>query len=64
LQAKGKTVVVITHDDRYYHLADRYIKLDYGQVVELGRGADLRVDHPNAIHPQAHVPASSPVASA
>jgi putative ATP-binding cassette transporter len=68
LQAKGKTIVVITHDDRYYHLADRYIKLDYGQVVELGRGADLRVDHPNAIHPQTHVQtqgqAPAPVASA
>lgn len=64
LQAKGKTIVVITHDDRYYHLADRYIKLDYGQVAELGRGADLRVDHPNAIRPQASMHASLPVASA
>ncbi|MFM0189768.1 cyclic peptide export ABC transporter [Paraburkholderia nemoris] len=38
LKAKGKTVVVITHDDRYFHLADRYIKLDFGQVVEEGAG--------------------------
>jgi putative pyoverdin transport system ATP-binding/permease protein len=42
LQAKGKTILVITHDDRYFHLADRYIKLDYGQVVEHGKGADLQ----------------------
>jgi putative pyoverdin transport system ATP-binding/permease protein len=28
----GKTVLVISHDDRYFHLADRIIKLDYGQV--------------------------------
>ncbi|WP_322012624.1 cyclic peptide export ABC transporter [Paraburkholderia sp. J12] len=41
LKAKGKTVVVITHDDRYFHLADRYIKLEYGQIVETGTGADL-----------------------
>ncbi len=41
LKAKGKTVLVITHDDRYFHLADRYIKLDYGQLVEIGAGADL-----------------------
>jgi putative ATP-binding cassette transporter len=41
LKAKGKTVLVITHDDRYFHLADRYIKLDYGQLVESGAGADL-----------------------
>jgi putative ATP-binding cassette transporter len=33
LRAKGKTVFVITHDDRYYHLADRVIKLDDGQIV-------------------------------
>ncbi|WP_322044760.1 cyclic peptide export ABC transporter [Paraburkholderia sp. J67] len=41
LKAKGKTVLVITHDDRYFHLADRYIKLEYGQLVEAGAGADL-----------------------
>jgi len=33
LKARGKTVLVITHDDRYYHVADRIIKLDDGQVV-------------------------------
>lgn len=33
LKARGKTVIVITHDDRYFHLADRLIKLDYGRVV-------------------------------
>jgi putative ATP-binding cassette transporter len=32
LKAKGKAVLVITHDDRYYHLADSLIKLDYGQI--------------------------------
>ncbi len=32
LQARGKTVLVISHDDRYYSLADRIIKLEYGQV--------------------------------
>jgi putative ATP-binding cassette transporter len=34
LRGRGKQVIVITHDDRYFHLADRIIKLDYGQVVE------------------------------
>jgi len=33
LKARGKTVLVISHDDRYYHLADRTMKLDYGQLV-------------------------------
>ena len=32
LKAKGKTVLVITHDDRYFDLADRLIKLDSGQI--------------------------------
>lgn len=41
LKAKGKTVLVITHDDRYFHLADRYIKLEYGQLLETGAGGDL-----------------------
>ncbi len=33
LKRKGKTVIVISHDDRYYSVADRVIKLDEGQVV-------------------------------
>jgi putative pyoverdin transport system ATP-binding/permease protein len=32
LKARGKTVIVISHDDRYYHVADRIIKLNYGQL--------------------------------
>lgn len=33
LKARGKAVLVITHDDKYFHAADRVIKLDYGKVV-------------------------------
>lgn len=33
MKARGKTVLVISHDDRYYHLADRVLKLDYGKIV-------------------------------
>jgi putative ATP-binding cassette transporter len=33
LQQRGKAVIVVTHDDRYYDLADRLIKLDYGRLV-------------------------------
>jgi putative ATP-binding cassette transporter len=32
LKQRGKTVFVISHDDQYYGVADRLIKLDYGQV--------------------------------
>jgi len=33
LRARGKTVVVISHDDRYYDLGDRVVKLDYGRMA-------------------------------
>jgi len=32
LKAAGKTAIVISHDDRYYRVADRVIKLNYGLV--------------------------------
>lgn len=34
LKSHGKTVIVITHDDYYFHLADRCIRLENGQVIE------------------------------
>jgi putative pyoverdin transport system ATP-binding/permease protein len=33
LKARGKTVIVISHDDRFYHVGDRVIKLENGQIV-------------------------------
>ena len=38
LKARGKTVLVVSHDDRYYHVADRVIKLDEGQLAGDTRG--------------------------
>ncbi|HVG07876.1 MAG TPA: cyclic peptide export ABC transporter [Thermoanaerobaculia bacterium] len=32
LRERGKTLLVISHDDRYYHVADRIIKLNYGKI--------------------------------
>ncbi|HYT58833.1 MAG TPA: cyclic peptide export ABC transporter [Haliangiales bacterium] len=34
LKARGKTVLVISHDDKYFHVADRFIKLDYGRIEQ------------------------------
>ncbi len=34
LKERGKAVIVITHDDRYFHLADRTIKLNYGKIED------------------------------
>jgi putative pyoverdin transport system ATP-binding/permease protein len=33
LKHQGKTVLVISHDDRYFAIADRIIKLDFGKIV-------------------------------
>ena len=33
LKAKGKLVLAISHDDRYFHLADRVIHLQEGKIV-------------------------------
>ncbi|MEV5838883.1 ATP-binding cassette domain-containing protein [Nocardia sp. NPDC052112] len=40
LKQRGKTVIVITHDDRYFHHADQLVKLDFGRVVEAKRTAE------------------------
>ncbi len=34
LKRQGKTLIVISHDDRYFSAADRYIRLEEGRVVE------------------------------
>jgi putative ATP-binding cassette transporter len=28
-----KTVIAVSHDDRYFHAADRVIRLEYGRLV-------------------------------
>lgn len=39
LKACGKTVIAISHDDRYFAVADRVIKCDGGQLRTLDKGA-------------------------
>ncbi|HYO16409.1 MAG TPA: cyclic peptide export ABC transporter [Thermoanaerobaculia bacterium] len=48
LQARGKTIFVISHDDRYFHLADRLIKLEFGAVQY--DGAADRAAQPLAVN--------------
>jgi putative pyoverdin transport system ATP-binding/permease protein len=33
LKAQGTTVVAATHDDRYFHVADKVVKMEYGKVA-------------------------------
>jgi putative pyoverdin transport system ATP-binding/permease protein len=35
LKARGKTLVVISHDEDYFHVADRIVRLDAGQLQPL-----------------------------
>ena len=36
LRAMGKTIIAVTHDDRYFETADRVLKMDEGQLVDGG----------------------------
>src|SRR5579864_4775183 len=47
LTARHKTVFVITHDDRYYHLAERIITMDDGQVTSDTARVPLITDSEN-----------------
>ena len=56
LKAKGKTIIVISHDDKYYYLADRIVKLDSGQldfdkIVDSPFSAELKADKQVVITP-------------
>ena len=33
LKRRGKAVLAVTHDERYFHLADRVVKLDSGMLI-------------------------------
>jgi putative ATP-binding cassette transporter len=37
LKAAGKTVIVVSHDDRYFDVADQLLKLELGQIQEVQR---------------------------
>lgn len=45
LKARGKTLFVISHDDRYYHLADRVIKLEYGKIDKIEYTKETPIAH-------------------
>lgn len=39
MKQRGKTAIVVTHDDRYFQLADKLIKFERGQIVSQTTGA-------------------------
>lgn len=34
IKTRGKTVIAVTHDDHYFHVADRLLKMEEGRMVE------------------------------
>jgi len=36
LKREGKTIIAVTHDDKYFSLADRVVKMEYGSFVPYG----------------------------
>jgi putative ATP-binding cassette transporter len=43
LKSRGKTVLVISHDDKYFDVADRIIKMDYGKLNGEEQGAKSEI---------------------
>jgi len=35
LKRQGKTIVAATHDDRYFHIGDRVMKMEYGKLTAM-----------------------------
>lgn len=45
LRAKGKAILVISHDDRYFHLADRLLRMENGRLTfEPMKSPDTKVN--------------------
>lgn len=47
MKRQGKTLIVISHDDRYFHVADRIVTMRDGRIVETGSAPNrsARSDH-------------------
>lgn len=52
LKRRGKTVLVVTHDDRYFHCADRVATMEYGKLRSI------------VVNERAKAPSSGPEAGA
>jgi putative ATP-binding cassette transporter len=59
LKMRKKTIFVITHDDRYYHVADRIIKLEEGRVITDCRKAEPEMATQQSTPPRLHLAETS-----
>ncbi|MGO9112134.1 MAG: ATP-binding cassette domain-containing protein [Thermoguttaceae bacterium] len=44
LKSRGKTVVAVTHNDRYFAMADQVVKLEEGKMVQTLRHERMLID--------------------
>jgi cyclic peptide transporter len=49
MKRKGKTLLVVSHDDRYFHLADKIVKFERGQIAPAAQGADEPAPVPQVV---------------
>jgi putative ATP-binding cassette transporter len=57
LRARGRTVVVVTHDDRYFRCADRLLRIEAGQLGDYDPPRfPVRSEDPGARPPPASAP--------
>lgn len=47
LKQQGKAVIVISHDDRYFHVADRIVTMENGKIVSI---SDHQAENPSWVH--------------
>jgi putative ATP-binding cassette transporter len=60
LRSMGKAILVISHDDRYFHLADRLLRMENGRLTH-DHQQSLTKDAPAIITPPAMVAATSSI---
>ena len=48
MKGSGKTVVVVSHDDRYFHLGDRVLQMEYGKLIDVPIAAKAAPPKPPA----------------
>jgi putative ATP-binding cassette transporter len=45
LKQRGKTVIAVSHDDRYFHCADHIVTMEFGQIRSIQTPAESSVGH-------------------
>lgn len=48
MKRQGRTLIVVSHDDRYFHVADRLVRMEDGRIVE-----DRRTEGPDFLERKA-----------